>query len=29
MGRAFDATSIGDGPFQLVQIAGAGAEIGD
>jgi hypothetical protein len=29
MGTSFDETSIGDGPFQLVQIAGSGAEIGD
>jgi hypothetical protein len=29
MGTVFDETAIGDGPFQLVEIAGTGAEIGD
>lgn len=28
MGEEFDESSIGDGPFQLVQIAGTGARIG-
>ena len=28
MGEEFDESAIGDGPFQLVQIAGTGARIG-